>query len=319
MNGEVNIALDRNDFLVVFPLRGEKRARLVGTIRDDNSFTTGNLTWDDISRHVLQRLQIDVQQVNWFSTYRVHHRVAEHFRGGRAFLLGDAAHVHSPVGGQGMNTGIGDAVNLAWKLAAVLRGAHPALLETYETERIGFARHLIETTDQAFTQVTSSQLSARMMRMQLAPLFGPLFFSFPSARRFVFRTVSQTAIHYRHSPLSKGIAGAIHGGDRLPWVKLSGNGDALDNFAPLRSLDWQVHVYGESKTGLRAECERRGLPLHLFPYTLQARHVRLRRNAAYLLRPDGYVALAEPDGNPEPVASFLDARAISPLRAAVTA
>jgi hypothetical protein len=85
-------------------------------------------------------MRVDVERVNWFSTYHVHHRVADRFQRGRVFLAGDAAHVHSPVGGQGMNTGIGDAVNLAWKLAAVLRGrADPALLDTYEPERIAFA------------------------------------------------------------------------------------------------------------------------------------------------------------------------------------
>ena len=95
--------------------------------------------------------------MNWFSTYRVHHRVAAKFREGRAFLLGDAAHVHSPVGGQGMNTGIGDAVNLAWKLAAVLNGAAAdSLLDTYEPERIGFARRLVATTDRVFTMVTDA-------------------------------------------------------------------------------------------------------------------------------------------------------------------
>jgi len=93
---------------------------------------------------------VQVEHVNWFSTYRVHHRVAEFFRSGRAFLLGDAAHVHSPVGGQGMNTGIGDAINLAWKLAAVLNGrAKDKLLDSYETERIAFARRLVSTTERA--------------------------------------------------------------------------------------------------------------------------------------------------------------------------
>ena len=66
-------------------------------------------------------MRIDVERVHWFSPYRVHHRVADRFRQGRVFLLGDAAHIHSPVGGQGTNTGIGDAVNLSWKLAAVCR------------------------------------------------------------------------------------------------------------------------------------------------------------------------------------------------------
>src|SRR5207249_7547577 len=100
-------------------------------------------------------LKLTIVRVNWFSTYRVHHRVAARFREGRVFRLGDAAHVHSPVGGQGMNTGIGDAVNLAWKLAAVLSGgAQDSLLATYEAERIGFARRLVATTDRVFSVVT---------------------------------------------------------------------------------------------------------------------------------------------------------------------
>ena len=99
------------------------------------------LKFEDVSDRAIKHLKVDVQKVNWFSTYHVHHRVAEHFRKGRAFLLGDAAHIHSPAGGQGMNTGIGDAINLAWKLAAVVRGHAPdRLLDSYEAERIGFAR-----------------------------------------------------------------------------------------------------------------------------------------------------------------------------------
>ena len=110
------------------------------------------LSWDDVSQRVFEWLRIDVERVRWFSTYRVHHRVADRFQKGRAFLLGDAAHIHSPVGGQGMNTGIGDAVNLAWKIADVVHGrADSSLLDSYEPERLAFARHLVATTDQAFT------------------------------------------------------------------------------------------------------------------------------------------------------------------------
>jgi 2-polyprenyl-6-methoxyphenol hydroxylase-like FAD-dependent oxidoreductase len=314
MNGELNIAFDQEDFLALFPLKVEKGARLIGMLRDRPDMKDGDLTWNDVSQRVIARLQLDVRRVNWFSTYRVHHRVAEHFRGGRAFLLGDAAHIHSPVGGQGMNTGIGDAVNLAWKLAAVLRGAQPALLDSYESERIGFAKRLVATTDQAFTEVTSSRPTARLIRGQLAPRVAPLFLSFASARRFVFRTVSQTAIHYRGSALSKGIAGAVRGGDRLPWIKFGSNGQGEDNFAPLKSLDWQVHVYGDAGPEMRDGCARRGLPLHVFPYDDAMRHAGLRRNAAYLLRPDGYVAMAEPDGKAAAVESYLATRGIGPRR-----
>ena len=314
LNGELNIAFDRSDFLVVFPLKGENRARFIGTVRKEQNHFYGDLRWEDVSKHIMEGMRIAVEKVNWFSTYRVHHRVAGSFRSGRAFLLGDAAHIHSPVGGQGMNTGIGDAVNMAWKLAAVLRSrAKPALLDSYERERIAFARKLVETTDRVFTEVTSSSATARLMRLRLAPLFAPLFFSFEPTRKLLFRTVSQTAINYRQSGLSKGIAGGVRGGDRLPWVEMGSNGAGGDNFAPLQSLDWQVHVYGEAKPAMQALCDERGMRLHVFPYSAATRHAGLRCNAAYLLRPDGYVALAEPDGVADTVASYLDSRELAPL------
>jgi hypothetical protein len=239
----------------------------------------------------------------------VHHRVADHFRKDRAFLLGDAAHIHSPVGGQGMNTGIGDAVNLAWKLAAVLHGrAKPSLLDSYEPERIAFARRLVATTDRAFTGVTSSGVIARWMRLRVAPLLAPLIFAFPTMRRFMFRTVSQTAVNYRGSSLSEGRVGSVHGGDRLPWVEIAGGVEGTDNFAPLRSLDWQMHVYGEAMPEMGALCNERKLPLHVFPWCPEMKRAGLRRNAAYLLRPDGYVALADAEGSAATVASYLDSR-----------
>ncbi len=218
MNGDIHVGLDRTDFLAVFPLKDPARARLVGTVRDASS--SDGLTWNDVGTRVIEWMRIDVAQVNWFSTYRVHHRVADHFRRGRAFLLGDAAHIHSPVGGQGMNTGIGDAVNLAWKLAGVLRGRLvAAVLDSYEPERIAFARRLVATTDSAFTGVTSSSALARALRLHVVPRLLPPLSALRAVRRFLFRTVSQTAITYRGSALSEGAAGTVHSGDRLPWVR----------------------------------------------------------------------------------------------------
>jgi 2-polyprenyl-6-methoxyphenol hydroxylase-like FAD-dependent oxidoreductase len=148
MDGQLHVGLDKSDFLALFPLKEDGRVRLVGTVSDEALKRRETLTWDDINTRVMEWMPIKIARVNWFSTYRVHHRVAEHFGKDRAFLLGDAAHVHSPVGGQGMNTGIGDAVNLAWKLAWVLQGrADKSLLDSYEPERISFARRLVETTD----------------------------------------------------------------------------------------------------------------------------------------------------------------------------
>ncbi len=310
INGELNIALDTTDFLVVFPLKSDGRARLIGTVRQEGEHQREDLSWNDVSTRILQWMPIDVERVNWFSTYRVHHRVAAHFRKGSAFLLGDAAHIHSPVGGQGMNTGIGDAVNLAWKLAAVLQGrADAALLDSYEPERIAFAQRLVATTDRAFTAVTSPGALARLIRLHVVPLLLAPIYRSTAARRLMFRTVSQTAVNYRQSSLSEGRAGEVHGGDRLPWVKSGLSG--TDNFATLTSLAWQVHVYGEAKSELRRVCDERGLPLHVFPWRPETGRTGLRRNAVYLLRPDGYVALADLEGRAAAVASYLDSRKLT--------
>ena len=309
MNDELHVCLDTNDFLAVFPLKGDGHARLVGTVREAQP-RNEDLSWHDVSKRVMDWMRIEVERVNWFSTYHVHHRVADHFRKDRAFLLGDAAHVHSPVGGQGMNTGIGDAINLAWKLAAVLKGwAAASLLDSYEPERIAFARRLVATTDRAFTGATSSGAIARRVRMRAVPLILPLLTRFRAVRRLMFRTVSQIAVNYRASPLSEGWAGAVHGGDRLPWVNSDVGGK--DNFAPLASLDWQVHVYGEAPAEIRTLCAERNLPLHVFPWGSNMDRSGLRRDAVYLVRPDGYVATAASGRSAEKVASYLDARKLA--------
>jgi len=305
-NGEIHVELDEADFLAAFPLAGAGRLRLIGPARREP--TSGQeVTFSEIAARAVENLKLTIAAVNSFSTYRVHHRVATRFRVGRAFLLGDAAHVHSPVGGQGMNTGIGDAVNLAWKLAAVLNhGARDDdLLATYERERIGFARRLVATTDRAFTVVSKRGGIARWVRTWLVPVIMPALFRLAAVRRFLFRTVSQTAIRYRDSPLSAGAAGAVRGGDRLPWVETV-PGD--DNFAPLASRCWQVHVYGTLSNRLAATCAELGLPLHRFPWRPGMRRAGLRRTALYLLRPDGYLGLVDAHADPETLRRYFAER-----------
>jgi hypothetical protein len=307
-NGELHVGLDETDFLGLFPLKAPGHVRLVGTVRDQAPLQGRTLTWDDVNTRVMAWMPVEIARVNWFSTYHVHHRVAGRFREGRAFLLGDAAHIHSPVGGQGMNTGIGDAVNLAWKLAWVLQGrADAAILDSYEPERIAFARRLVSTTDRAFTAVSSSGRFARFMRLRVAPALLPAIFGSKALAPVLFRTVSQTGIDYRSSSLSEGRAGSVHGGDRLPWVKL---GDA-DNFAPLTALDWQVHVYGDAADDLRKLCADRALALEVFPWQADMARAGLQQHAAYLLRPDGYVAVAAPQAETGRIAAYLDAHRIA--------
>jgi 2-polyprenyl-6-methoxyphenol hydroxylase-like FAD-dependent oxidoreductase len=303
VDGSVHVDIEDEDFAIVFPLQTGKRVRLVGLLRDGFE-SHREMTLDDVRGKAIAHLQLDVTAVHWFSTYRVHHRVADRFRSGRVFLLGDAAHIHSPVGGQGMNTGIGDAVNLSWKLAAVLRErADLSLLETYEPERIAFARQLVATTDRAFTVVTASGHLARIVRTRLMPAVVPTLARFTVLRRLLFRIISQIRIEYRQSALSAGRAGRVHGGDRLPWVELS---PGVDNFEPLTSLDWQVHVYGEARPDLHEACTQLGLALHRFPWNQKMASAGFKRDALYLIRPDGYVALADAGADPDQLRNCLD-------------
>jgi 2-polyprenyl-6-methoxyphenol hydroxylase-like FAD-dependent oxidoreductase len=311
MDGNLHVDLDVADFLAVFPLKGEGRARLIGSVRNDAAKDTEHLKFEDVQELAIRNLKIDVQRVNWFSTYRVHHRVAQAFAKGRAFLLGDAAHIHSPVGGQGMNTGIGDAVNLAWKLASVLKeNSGAALLESYEPERIAFARRLVATTDRVFAGVINPGALARFVRTQVVPGIAPGLFSLAFVRRFAFRTVSQITVNYRGSALSCGAAGKIKGGDRLPWVERAGT---QGNFAPLATLKWQVHVYGSANAELVEFCAQRALQFQSFPWQAACHEAGIIQNALYLVRPDGYVALADPNASTQALAQYFAMRDIRAL------
>jgi 2-polyprenyl-6-methoxyphenol hydroxylase-like FAD-dependent oxidoreductase len=295
-DGEIHLALDDADFLALFSYTDDGQARLIGSIRENRIDPGRPLRFDDVSERAIRGLGLEVERVNWFSTYKVHHRLTEHFRNKRVFLLGDAAHIHSPAGGQGMNTGIGDAINLAWKLKAVLRGeAADALLDSYETERLAFARTLVETTDRVFTFVSAEGGFANFVRTRIAPLFVSAAYSVDAVREFMFRLVSQCMLNYHDSPLSAGSTGKVKGGDRLPWAA----GAALDNFAHTGTIDWQVHVYGAASDALSAWCHHAGLLLRVFDWERAHEHAGLAKDAAYLVRPDGYVALGDAAGTPE--------------------
>lgn len=301
-------------FLLRLPVRSTGMTRLIG-ITPDRLDGRDNIVFDDLRREIEGLLGIRVVEVNWFSTYHVHHRVAERFHVGRCFLLGDAGHVHSPTGGQGMNTGIGDAVNLGWKLAAVLQGrAAQTVLDTYEPERIAFARTLVATTDRAFQYVVGTGLAGKLTRTVVMPHLLPFLTGFSAARRLLFRTVSQTRIDYDSSPLSRGTAGDVEAGDRLPWVENVGapaqGASALGNFAPLAAMDWQLHVYGEGGRAVAEKADGLGLPVHRFAWSENARQAGIAENACYLIRPDGYVGLALAEDRPGSLGDYVRAFAL---------
>jgi 2-polyprenyl-6-methoxyphenol hydroxylase-like FAD-dependent oxidoreductase len=300
---ELNVYFWRDGFHLFFPMRGADHWRIVGILpaglrgRDDVTF-----------EEVVPSLQheagagMSIQGCSWFSTYRIHHRRAARFRDRRCFLLGDAAHIHSPVGAQGMNTGLQDAYNLGWKLALVVHGrAVPALLDSYEAERIPVAERLLATTDRAFTITVSDGRVAGLLRTRALARVVALAMRLPRVRALAFRTISQIGIRYRGSPLSETLGvlprTAPRAGDRFPWLRLrlAPGGPLEDLFAWLDDTRFTLLVMGQpappASPGLDDLLRTVGVPTDPTNQRELAR-AGVPRRAFYLLRPDGHVGLA---------------------------
>jgi 2-polyprenyl-6-methoxyphenol hydroxylase-like FAD-dependent oxidoreductase len=252
----------------------------------------------------------------WATYFRLAHRQAASYRSGRVLLAGDAAHVHSPAGGQGMNTGIQDAWNLGWKLALVAGGAaDPALLDTYEAERQPVARDVLRLTDRAFTVATSTRWIHRLARTRVAPVLARLASLLPAARTAGFRTVAELAIDYRSSPaVTDDRAGrrppAPRAGDRMPDAPVRLDGAATTLARALAGTGHHLVCAGPSEAwsggALDALAARHAGILDLHRLSRRAEpgalhdaggtaHRRLgvgraERPALILVRPDGHIA-----------------------------
>ena len=239
---------------------------------------------------------------SWFSTYRIHHRRAARFRDRRCFLLGDAAHVHSPVGAQGMNTGLQDAYNLAWKLALVVKDrAEPSLLDSYEEERVPVARRLLNTTDRAFRLVVSDSWLAGLFRTKVLARIAAFAMSRARIQNLAFGVVSQIDIQYRKSPLSRSLQelpkGAPRAGDRFPWLrlKLRADGPVEDLFQIVDDREFSLIVFGqpapvEGSLDLPSWLRIHVVPADPFNAAALAR-AQIAQPSFYLVRPDGHVGL----------------------------
>jgi hypothetical protein len=132
----------------------------------------------------------------------------------------------------------------------------------------------------------------------------PALFGIKAFRRFAFRSTVANGDHLSRGPLALGQAGEVHGGDRLPWIANAAG--SKDNFAPLTALEWQVHVYGEPSPELSSTCQKRNLMLHAFPWQPGMDQAGLMRDALYLVRPDGHVALADARAKASQLVACLD-------------
>lgn len=280
----VNLRFTTEHFLLAFPMGG-RRMRLLGIVRDRDLDAGGHLPEANVRALLRPEFGVEYGETSWFTTYKVHHRLAARFRQGPCFLVGDAAHIHSPVGAQGMNTGLQEAHNLACALADVLVGGMPdARLDRYERERRPVGKTLVATTDRAFGRVTSESAFARFVRGRALPVVGPIgVWLVPRLiGRRVFGYLSQTRIHYRMSPRTVARRDRVIG-RRLPWTG--------DNFDVLRSLTWQVHGYGVPEREVNRIAESLGVEGHAFPIDPYG---RLDPGLVYLVRRDGFVAAAAP-------------------------
>jgi len=300
---EVNVYLFRDGFHLLFPMRGKDHWRIVGILPPELR-NKPDLKFEAVipSLHNQADDKLAIKSCSWFSTYRIHHRRAMHFRDRRCFLLGDAAHIHSPVGAQGMNTGLQDAYNLAWKLALVIENrAKPALLDSYEQERIPVAQALLNGTDRAFRLVVSDSWIAGLLRTKLLSRLAAFALNLKPAQKFGFRTVSQTGIRYRNSPLSKSLNSlpetAPQKGDRFPWLRLrlAPDGPAEDLFQKLSDLQFNLVLVGQPPLSdgtlglgdLFRVCTIASDPEN----DRELARVQIPQPSFFLIRPDGYVGL----------------------------
>ncbi|MEO3873449.1 FAD-dependent monooxygenase [Nonomuraea sp. B12E4] len=205
-DGDIYAFPARSGFVGAFAMPGEHRFRIFGNVSGGSGAEYSEPTHEEFQAMLDERLPVPATVVkeHWVSRYRLHRRVAPRYRDGRVFLAGDAAHVHSPAGAQGMNTGIQDAYNLAWKLALVVRGlAEERLLDSYHAERHPIGKRLMTTTDRMFSVISGQASAARFLRAHLAPQIASRVLTRDSFRTWFVGWLAQLRTAYPASPLNR--------------------------------------------------------------------------------------------------------------------
>jgi 2-polyprenyl-6-methoxyphenol hydroxylase-like FAD-dependent oxidoreductase len=339
--------LSHEGLLAVFPLGRPSTYRLIATRTEEPSPDAGDPTLEELQQlaRELSPLSMTLRDPNWLARFRLHHRGVGSYRAGRAFVAGDAAHIHSPVGGQGMNTGIQDAYNLAWKLALVVEGHAPdSLLDSYHEERHPIGQRLLRTTDRMFSVVATRNPLLITLRNFLLPRVLPRVMGRRFLRARAFRFVSQLGIKYPDSPIvgeelrdaDRAFRRGPAAGHRAPDgpLRLAGDGSSVSLFSLMRGTSHHLLLFGDrgsaadgrdtSDTELRdlvGEYEDLFEPHLLFarePARVRSEtpvyvdesgfvHERYGMKGAgcYLIRPDGYIAFRAPGTHLQPLRAYL--------------
>lgn len=300
------VFLMKTNLLAFFPMVGENRWRIVGTFPEQFAKDEGDILYEEIEEQIKKdtELDLDITKVNWFSTYKVHSRRVNKFSNGRCFLAGDAAHIHTPAGAQGMNTGIQDSYNLAWKLAAVLRGKSSlSLLETYDEERSANAKRLLQTTDRFFDFGASEEWFLVFFRTKIFPYIANFALHFDSIKKFIFPLVSQIGINYRKSSLSaeNGFL-KVKAGDRMPYFEVEGT----SIYEKLKEPKFHLLTFFDGENKPPEFAENDFIDVHEFPlYPNIAEIFGATKTFSLLLRPDNYIGLITEENSGEDLRLYL--------------
>jgi 2-polyprenyl-6-methoxyphenol hydroxylase-like FAD-dependent oxidoreductase len=303
--------LARDGFAFIMPMNDD-RWRVIVNVEKMTPEQAEKVTIEDIQALVLERFDVkaELSDCVWISPFSINTRMTATMRVGRVFLAGDAAHIHSPVGGQGMNTGIQDALNLAWKLALVVQGrAGDALLDTYNHERHGNARHLLSAIGPATRMMNLRQPVAIEIRNLAIRLVNQL-----GAGHLIARNMSMLTVGYPDSPLAEDLSGHLHGGPRAGERAPDAEGIVIGG-RPARRLHavWagdarhQLLVFGPHSVGL----DFRDLVnvIHLDAATDSEGQAReayaVPGEGLCLVRPDGYIAFRANSTELDPLRAYL--------------
>jgi len=298
-----------NNFCAFFPLKGEKCYRVLGTFPKE-FYDNKDIGFQEIEGVIKKTLGVPItfEKVNWFSIYNLHHRCVDDFRSKRVFLAGDSAHIHSPAGGQGMNTGLQDAYNLAWKLAYVLKGfAKEELLDTYNEERLPFAKWLLRFTDRAFRIMTSNRWYIALFRRTILIPMIQFVLSHEKIKPAIFKTISQIGYSYSNKSIALNDTKKelrFKAGDRLPYKNEKGfyNQFSSDGFYLLH-IGYEK-IPEEIKTMIKSITP---FPVYFWEDVPTAHWKKLgfTTELFILLRPDNYIAYVADSFNEEKYKSYL--------------
>ena len=296
----------RKNFCGFFPMAGSNSHRIIGTVPKSLNDRTG-LNFNDLEKAIKETVgfPMEIEAMNWFSVYKLHHRSVDTFRKGNVFLAGDAAHIHSPAGGQGMNTGLQDAYNLTWKMAFVIKNiADEKLLETYNEERLPFAKWLLKFTDRFFAVMTSSNIILSWLRNNIVPQLLKIFLKTSFIRPVMFKTLSQIKWSYKDCSISKNMSAQklkFTAGDRLPYILINKGVKKESVYKLLTEPAFHLLLIGNAEVSFPSDEFIKQVTLGMEEW----KAFGVSKPLYILVRPDNYIALVADKIDKETLDTYL--------------